>query len=97
MGELMKILTGNDNRYELRTVYDPTEHYVRNMRERNESGKGFIPGREGRKIASIPLEDFMRLVRLGNQDASAAMAGDDAAMRRLIRAHPEWRTSEGGI
>ncbi len=93
----MKILTGNDNRYELRTVYDPTEHYVRNMRERNESGKGFLPGREGRKIASIPLEDLMRLVRLGNQDASAAMAGDDAAMRRLIRAHPEWRTSEGGI
>jgi len=97
MGEQMKILTGNDNRYELRTVYDPTEHYVRNMRERNESGKGFLPGREGRKIASIPLEDFMRLVQLGNQDAVAAMAGDDTAMRRLIRAHPEWRTSEGGI
>jgi hypothetical protein len=93
----MKILTGNDNRYELRTVYDSTEHYVRNMRERNESGKGFLPGREGRKIASIPLEDFMRLVQLGNQDAVAAMAGDDTAMRRLIRAHPEWRTSEGGI
>lgn len=93
----MKILTGNDNRYELRTVYDPTEHYVRNMCERNESGKGFLPGREGRKIASIPLEDFMRLVQLGNQDAVAAMAGDDTAMRRLIRAHPEWRTSEGGI
>ena len=93
----MKILTGNDNRYELRTVYDPTEHYVRNMRERNESGKGFLPGREGRKIASIPMEDFMMLVRSGNGDACAALGGDDTAMRRLIRAHPEWRTSEGGI
>lgn len=93
----MKILNENKDRYELRTVYDPTAHYVRNMRERNESGKGFLPNREGRKIASIPVDDLMALIQSGNQDASAAMGGDDAAMRRLIRAHPEWRTSEGGI
>jgi len=39
----------------------------------------------------------MALIQNGNVDAQAAMAGDDVAMRRLIRAHPEWRTSEGGI
>ena len=93
----MKILNENKDRYELNTVYDPTAHDIRNMRERNDSGKGFLPGREGRKIASIPVDDMMALIQNGNADAQAAMAGDDAAMRRLIRAHPEWRTSEGGI
>ena len=93
----MKILKESKDRYELNTVYDPTAHYIRNMRERNDSGKGFLPGKEGRKIASIPVDDMMALIQNGNADAQAAMAGDDVAMRRLIRAHPEWRTSEGGI
>ena len=38
-----------------------------------------------------------RLSLVGDLDATAALAGDDGALRRLIRAHPEWRTSEGRL
>lgn len=92
-----KILEGNGNNLKLTTVYDATDHLVRNMHERNEIGRGFSPDRNSRKIASIPMDDMMALIAAKNVDAIAAMQGDDQAMRRLIRAHPEWRCSEGGI
>ena len=38
-----------------------------------------------------------QMIAQKNGDAIAAMGGDDQSMRRLIRAHPEWRCSEGGI
>lgn len=90
-------LEENGNNLKLTTVYDATDHLVRNMHERNEIGRGFSKDRNCRKIASIPMDDMMALIARKNGDAIAAMGGDDKAMRRLIRAHPEWRCSEGGI
>lgn len=92
----MKILTENKDGYELRTVYD-TDPILKINNEMRKDGKGISSDGNSRRVASIPMEDMMRLISAKSPDALAAMAGDDKAMRRLIRAHPEWRTSEGGI
>jgi hypothetical protein len=89
----------------VRHVYNADDIYAQNAIER-QSNKGFTRGHKGfggnlRKVASIPMDDLERLAREGNQDAVCAIAGsgEDAtqALRRLIRQHPEWRSSEGAI
>ena len=95
-GDNVKELREEGGRYSLRTLYDTDPILRKNMEARKE-GRGFSSDGNARRVASIPLEDMMRLITEKNQDALAAMRGDDKALRRLIRAHPEWRTSEGGI
>lgn len=86
----------------LLTAYDTTDIEVANKEKRKRQGRGFTKGRHGfggnlRHVASIPLDDIVRLGTKGNMDAVMAMAGDEKAMTRLLKQHPEWRTSEGGI
>jgi hypothetical protein len=90
----------------IRHTYDTTQYEIDNARERAVAGKGFSKGSLGfggnlRRVASIPLMEMERLINEGNQDALVAMIGSgkeaDAAMRRLIRLHPEWRNSEGAL
>lgn len=82
-------------RYELAKAYDTSDVDQANAEMRKTDP--WSPLRGLRRAASIPVEDLRRLVLVGDLDATAALAGDDGALRRLIRAHPEWRTSEGRL
>jgi hypothetical protein len=86
----------DSGRYTYQRIYDTTASELANGRDRL-LGKGWTPGKTLRRVASIPVEDVIRLGKEGNLDAVMAMNGDDGAMRRLIRAHPEWRCSEGRV
>ena len=96
-------LEGTKDGYLLRILYDPDKELEENYEERKGSGKGFVPGHKGfggnlRKVASIPFDEITRLGTEGNRDALDALNfNDQAALRRLIRSHPEWRTSEGAV
>jgi hypothetical protein len=90
----------------IRHTYDTTEDELENARNKAAVGNGLTKGKHGfggnmRQIASIPMAEMERLINEGNQDARVAMIGSgpeaDAAMRRLIRQHPEWRNSEGAF
>ena len=59
-----------------------------NKRMRQESGKGFSKGKTMRRLASIPLIEFIRHPEL---------VYDDKALKKFIKEHPEYRTSEGGV
>jgi hypothetical protein len=91
------------NGTELTVAYDTDPALKEIYEEKKESGKGFTKGHLGfggnmRKVASIPFEEITRLGLEGDQDALDALNfNDQSALRRLIRKHPEWRTSEGMV
>ncbi len=66
------------------------EIYRDNQAERDEEDRlRPYPDGLGRKIASIPIVDF-----LADQDLAEAIAtNNDAALRRIIARHPEWQTT----
>ena len=56
--------------------------------ERQVSGKGFSLSKGLRKIGSIPIDVLI---------AKGIDIYDDDAIRKFLREHPEYRTSEGAI
>ena len=95
---ILKILEEFEpDRYSLKTVIPSDQIGEAAMRKRREIGKGFTRERTMRHIAEIPLDELVALGHSGCDDAVAAAMGDDAALKKLIKLHPEWRVSEGQI
>ena len=68
--------------------------------ERKVAGKGITAGGMFRKLANIPTDDFNALLALGDKNAldyAASDYKDGRALRKLLKLHPEWRSSEGDI
>lgn len=84
-------------RFELKTVIPTDDLGAAASQMKKIIGKGFTKERTLRHVAEIPLDELVALGHSGCDDAVAAAMGDDQAMKRLIRQHPEWRVSEGGI
>ncbi len=69
-------------------VWDIEPLLKENQRLKKEGGKGMSKGKTMRRIGSIPLLEFIRYPEL---------AYDNNALKRFLKEHPEYRTSEGGI
>lgn len=86
--------------YKLRNVFN-TDDVERENWQRVQSGKGFIYENGklvGREIAQIPVEEAMMLENMKDIDyLSFSRNKDKAALKRLIKRYPHWRSSSGGI
>jgi hypothetical protein len=86
-------------------VYSTDGSERENHIARNETGKGFILGKEGsrskilgRRLLSIPAEDAAMLRANRDLDWLAfELTGDRNALRRLVRRFPYWQVCEGGF
>jgi hypothetical protein len=85
---------------ELLVVSDTDDIDALTAEERKSAGKGFTAGGTLRKVANIPTDDFNALMALGDKNAldyAASDYRDGRALVKLLRLHPEWRSSEGDI
>jgi hypothetical protein len=92
--------TGGEGEIKLLVASDTTDIDGLTAEERKNAGKGFTAGGTFRKIANIPTDDFNALLALGDKNAldyAASDYKDNRAIRKLLRLHPEWRSSEGDI
>lgn len=105
MTDKRQFLTEDKGKIILETHYN-TDVYEEHNYQQKKGGKGFTKKSNGsrgnlRLVASVPVEEIIRLELEGCRDAKMALFGSgpesDEALRRLIRKHPEWRSSEGAI
>ncbi len=59
-----------------------------NKKLREKGGKGMSKGKTMRRIGSIPLLEFIRHPEL---------IYDNKALKKFLKEHPEYRTSEGKV
>lgn len=85
----------------LRKIIDDTDYAEECAALRRANGKGFLKGATGetlgRRVWSIPLEEFNALLMVGDPDASAWWAdpNNKTARRRLAQRFPHWVCTEG--